>query len=181
MILKCSSLFLRQTAICSLERKLNEVWQARCISEFSAISKGTFFLSGNVSLLSTFWNPFKGGRLISFIFLYFKPHSIFINGSWPPVVCADSISRWFKMAAFYFKTGYFMNLFCTGYSFLYPLPFLRHYKFRKVFTAPIGDHSHFSPVNIILVAISIPCECSQSNYMQSICGFPYREPFFAGE
>lgn len=136
-----------------------------------------FLFSGNTSLHSTCLSSFKGGQLIYFISLHFKPHSIFINDSWSPVVCANSISRWFKMTGFYFKTGYFVNLFCTGYSFLYPLPFLRHYKFRKVFTAPIGDHSRFSPVNIILVAISVPCKCSQSNYVQIICGFPYREQF----
>lgn len=48
-----------------------------------------------------------------------------------------------------------MNPFCKGDSFLYLLPFLRHYKFRKVFTVPIGDHSGFSPANTILAAISI--------------------------
>jgi len=68
-----------------------------------------------------------------------------------------------------------MNLFCTGHFFLYLLPFLRHYKFRKVFTVPIGDRSRFSPVNIILAAISIPHEFTESNFVQRICGFTHRE------
>lgn len=36
-------IFFRQTAICCLERELNEVWQAQCISQLSAISRSTFF------------------------------------------------------------------------------------------------------------------------------------------
>lgn len=68
-----------------------------------------------------------------------------------------------------------MNLFCAGNSFLYLLPFLRHYKFRNVFTVPIGDHSGFSSVNIILSAISILYEFSESNYVQSICDFTQGE------
>jgi len=73
--------------------------------------------------------------------------------------------------------GSFMNPFCKENSLQYLLPFPRHYKFRKVFTVPIGDHSSFSPVNVILAAISTLDEFSEPNYVHSVCNFTRGEQF----